>query len=114
MWQARKLHTTAATNIRNHYCIIRGTYIYVLFFAHIPFVVHRAFDAAPRPLGNSEVSSTLAAKIDRGKASALFSLDSTKDPAGTKIWPKQLHRKLLFFHAKHGLAAFLLILYSQL
>jgi len=49
-----KLRTMAASNNRPHaprslylLLLVRATYIRVLFFAHIPFVVNRAFSATP-------------------------------------------------------------------
>jgi len=45
-----KLHTVAASNNRDHapqslLLLVRAIYIWVLFFAHIRFVVNRAFSA---------------------------------------------------------------------
>jgi len=50
-----KLHTVAASNNRNHlarslyYCLFtaHATFIWVLFFAHIPLVVNHTFKATP-------------------------------------------------------------------
>ena len=47
-----KLHTVAASNNSSHAMItllllVRATYIWVLFFTHIPFVVNHTFDATP-------------------------------------------------------------------
>jgi len=44
-----KLHTVAASNNRDHapqslLLLVRATYTWVLFFAHIPFVVNRTFN----------------------------------------------------------------------
>ena len=46
-----KLRTVAACNNRDHasqsllLLLVRATYIYLLFFAHTPFVVHHTFNA---------------------------------------------------------------------
>jgi len=52
--QGRKLHTVAVSNNRDHptrslfYCMFAPhIYCLLLFFAHIPFVVNRAFSATP-------------------------------------------------------------------
>jgi len=46
-----KLRTVEASNNRDHLTrsllLIRATYVWVLFFAHIPFAVNRTFNATP-------------------------------------------------------------------
>jgi len=48
-----KLRTVAASNNRDHapqslsFLLVLATYIWVLFFTHIPFVVNRTFNATP-------------------------------------------------------------------
>jgi len=76
--------------------LVRATYIWVLFFAHIPFMVNRTFNATPTEwLQHSFLQAQMETDSDRAASSLLFW--ARTEETGAMKRSCQFHRLLALY-----------------